>query len=423
MVARPSPSLRQTTGTRARQMQAHRFLHNPKVTVAEMAQAVGAETARRCQGRHIAVIQDTCEVWTGGKQAKRRGFGPIGKGGATRGILAHAALAVDAGAGLLGLIGMQVWTRQGGKRQTRRRPFESKESFRWLKTADEAQMRLAAAASVTLVSDAESDIYELLALRPEGQHVLVRSARDRRLADGRKLRQAIAAAEPLGVIERPLAAAPGRKPRPAVLEVRAIEVAIAKPGDRPKALAKQVPLTALSVREVAAPKGVKPIAWLLLTSHALKTLDQAAEIADLYRSRFFIEQYFHTLKTAGFDIEAARIESPPAFIAFATMALIASATIMMLVKARDGSDAALSQCFPEADQPLLHAISQHLEGKTKKQQNPHPKTSLAFAAWVIARLGGWDGYYGKPGAKTMRQGLERYHAIKLGAEIATLGSS
>jgi hypothetical protein len=38
--------------------------------------------------------------------------------------------------------------------------------------------------------------------------------------------------------------------------------------------------------------------------------------------------------------------------------------------------------------------------------------------WVIARLGGWTGYYGKPGPAVMRYRLDRFHAIKLGAEIA-----
>ena len=55
-----------------------------------------------------------------------------------------------------------------------------------------------------------------------------------------------------------------------------------------------------------------------------------------------------------------------------------------------------------------------LEGKTDKQKNPHPKGSLAYAAWVFARLGGWTGYYGKPGPIVMLRGLTQFHAIKHG---------
>jgi hypothetical protein len=32
-------------------------------------------------------------------------------------------------------------------------------------------------------------------------------------------------------------------------------------------------------------------------------------------------------------------------------------------------------------------------------------------------LGGWDGYYGKPGPKTMRLGLEAFQSIKFGATL------
>ena len=39
--------------------------------------------------------------------------------------------------------------------------------------------------------------------------------------------------------------------------------------------------------------------------------------------------------------------------------------------------------------------------KTEKQKNTYPKGTLAFVAWVFARLGGWTGYYGKPGPIVM----------------------
>ena len=97
---------------------------------------------------------------------------------------------------------------------------------------------------------------------------------------------------------------------------------------------------------------------------------------------------------------------------------VAAVTVMQLVKARDGTtDQNLLEVFEPDDQPILEAISARLEGKTARQKNPYPQGSLAFAAWVIARLGGWDGYYGKPGPKTMRLGLEDFHRIKFGSTL------
>src|SRR5437667_10199744 len=52
-------------------------------------------------------------------------------------------------------------------------------------------------------------------------------------------------------------------------------------------------------------------------------------------------------------------------------------------------------------------------------RNPHPKGTLAYAAWVIARLGAWDGYYGKPGPKVMRLGLQDFQLIKYGHQLGS----
>ena len=74
----------------------------------------------------------------------------------------------------------------------------------------------------------------------------------------------------------------------------------------------------------------------------------------------------------------------------------------------------VADAFDPEDQPVLERVSTSLEGKTARQKNPHPRNSLAFAAWVIARLGGWTGYYGKPGPVVMLHGLVQFHAIKHG---------
>ena len=94
-------------------------------------------------------------------------------------------------------------------------------------------------------------------------------------------------------------------------------------------------------------------------------------------------------------------------INFVAAATVAAVTIKQLVQARDGNtDQRLTDAFDPDDQPILEAVSAKLAGNTERQRNPHRKGSLAFAAWVIARLGGWTGYYGKPGPQVMRRGLQ-----------------
>jgi hypothetical protein len=48
--------------------------------------------------------------------------------------------------------------------------------------------------------------------------------------------------------------------------------------------------------------------------------------------------------------------------------------------------------FDSIEGQTIQELSKTLEGKTVKQQNPYSVESLAYAAWVIARLGGWMGY-------------------------------
>jgi hypothetical protein len=179
-----------------------------------------------------------------------------------------------------------------------------------------------------------------------------------------------------------------------------------------------VTLTLVDVRETSQPVDSEPVHWRLLTTHTVTNLGEARRIVDFYRMRWTIEEFFRTLKTAGFNIEDADIGDPKPMTNFVAAATIAAVTVMQLVRARDGTtNQSLTDAFDPMDQPILEAVSRQLEGKTARQKNPHPKGTLAFAAWVIARLGGWTGYYGKPGPQVMRRGLEDFQAIKYGTTL------
>lgn len=391
-----------------------------------MACHAAEHTAARAAGRDVVVIQDTSELALGGRRAKANGYGPVGKGGALRGLLLHAVLAVDAGTGgVLGLVDAKVWNRKGSKAKPRRgRKTSQKESQRWLDGTSRAGEVLAAANSITGVSDRESDIYEHFARRPSNVHLIVRACQNRQIETDREdpislLFPHVDGLPEQGRLKVKIPAAPGRKARVAELAVRFSRVVLCKPlhGAAPD-LPATIALTMVDVRETSKPEDGKPVHWRLLTTHEVTSLGEARRIIDLYRMRWIIEEFFHTLKTAGFDIEAADIGDPQVMIKFVTAATVAAITVMQLVKARDGTTGQnLTDAFDPADQPILEAVSAQLEGKTAKQKNPHSRASLAFAAWVIARLGGWTGYYGKPGPQVMRRGLDDFQRIKYGASL------
>jgi hypothetical protein len=384
LVARPGSCIRQLAQhDRAREIQFTRFLRNDAVTAEEIAAQATERTAECARGRDVIVAQDTSELALGGRRAKANGYGPIGKGGALRGLLLHAALAVDASnGGVIGLVDAKVWNRTGGKAKHRRsRITQEKESQRWLDSTRRA---------------AEDD--------EEQQIDLLFSHIDSLPEAGR--------------LNVNIPAAPGRKARSSELIVRFSSVTLRRPLHGAADLPDTVTLTMVDVRETSTLEGGKPIHWRLLTTHAVTNIAEARRIVELYRMRWVVEEYFHTQKTGGFDIEAADISDPEVMIRFAAAVAVAAVSVMQLVKARDGTTGqTLLETFEPADQPIIEAVSTKLEGKTERQKNAHPKGSLAFAAWVIARLGGWDGYYGKPGPKTMRLGLEAFQSIKFGATL------
>jgi len=126
---------------------------------------------------------------------------------------------------------------------------------------------------------------------------------------------------------------------------------------------------------------------------------------------------FRTIKSKGFDIESVSMEIAP-FTPLSAMTLVAGTSCMQMVRDRDGTaERPLLDVFEDEDRTALEAVSATLEGKTKKQTNPHPKGSLAFAAWVCARLGGWTGYHGKPGPVVMLHGLYPFRAVQRGYRV------
>jgi hypothetical protein len=391
-----------------------------------MASHAASRTAARVAGREIIVVQDTSELFLGGRRAKANGYGPVGKGGGTRGLLLHAALALDADSdALLGLVDARVWNRDKGAVTPRRsRATAEKESQRWLSVTAQAGAALSAARGITVISDRESDIYEHFARRPANVELIVRSNWNRKVElESGTSTQLVAFVDGLPEAARfstTIPAAPGRKERTTELALRFSAVTLCRPHPSPAPdLPDTIRLTVVDVREVSSPRDGEPIHWRLLTTHVVRGSKQARRMVDFYRKRWTIEEFFRTLKTAGFDIEETDIGEPEVMIKFVGAAAVAAVTIMQLVRARDGTtEEELAEAFEPDDQPVLEALSAQLEGATAKQKNPHPRGTLAFAAWVIARLGGWTAYYGKPGPKVMRLGLEDFRRIKYGTALS-----
>jgi hypothetical protein len=407
--------------TRAGEMAVHRFRSSPYVSVDRIVETLAGRTAMQCAGRRVLVVQDTTEINFAGRDKKRRDFGPAANGRDV-GFFIHPVIAVDIETeAVVGLVDAAIWTRPPERAPARRsRPLEEKESVRWLLGCEAAAQSLSQAASLTMVADRESDLYPLFARKPAGLDLIVRAAQDRKLDTGGHLFAALAGAKPL--IISPVRVAPrgpGDKGRIAQVALRAATVRIARPANwKVEEGPPAIELTLLEAREVAPPPGKSELVWHLLTTHLVSNAAQAQEIVQLYRLRWRIEQVFRALKSDGLALDDSQLVEAERMFILAAAGLAGALRTIQLVDARDGSSRPATDVLDADFAIALERLSAKLEGKTRRQKNPHPKGSLAFVAWIAARLGGWNCYYKPPGPKTMRDGWNQLAARLEGYALA-----
>jgi Transposase DDE domain len=420
MVAGKDVCLRRLSGgDRALEVRFNRFLGNDKVTTERIIESWSESTVAAVAGRHVLAIQDTSEIHFNTTSQRRRGLGEIGKGN-HHGVLLHAMLAVDADNGAcLGLLSGEVWTREGRRTVSHdSRDLSDKESQRWITTAVAAKPLLAGAAMVTLLGDRESDIFALYASAAEQHfHVIARSMHDRKLADETGLYAAIDAMAP---VQRRTIQLPARAQRPARqadFELRFGTIELARPQSKfLRHLPESLHLAVVDVREINAGPGVEPLHWRLLTSHSVTSADDAWRIVEWYKQRWIIEQFFRVLKTQGFRLEDSQIGIADRLLKLVAIAAKAAVITIQLLQARNGSRQTIATVFNTNEVAALTALNQQFEARSKRLKNPHPRETLAWASWIIGRLGGWDGYQSSrpPGPITFKNGLEYFYAVAAG---------
>lgn len=303
--ARPTASLTQACGSRARTKAAYRFLDHEQTTMKTLLQPhyratetrVGAETV-------VLAVQDTTSLNYTMHHATE-GLGPIGSTvPGPQGLHVHSTLAFNPQGTPLGFLDVQCWARDPadfGKKERRHRvPIEDKERFKWLQSYRAVAAVQARCPDTMLVSvgDRGADLYALFAealAHPEGPKLLVRAQHNRVLQEEQQRLWETMQSRPVDGIQILQVPRQGsRAAREASLGIRMAAVNL-MPSKRHTGPA--IPVWAVFAQEQDTPVGVTPLEWMLLTTLPVTSLEQASEKLMWYARRWGIEVLHRTLKS------------------------------------------------------------------------------------------------------------------------------
>jgi hypothetical protein len=329
--------------------------------------------------------------------AKTEGYGPIGKGG--NGLILHSALAIEPEKGQsIGLLWQKLWNREPKqklpkdetpthkkKRQAaarslaRKRPFEEKESYRWVEALTTVENLVSKSTRVIHAFDREGDITEVFDKIRQLQHtgVLVRAAHNRSLDQNSERLWARLEAQPICFHQRiDLPETSKRSARKAKLVVRFCPVNLRTPyrfDNRDPLLVYAVYAT-----EIDCPEGEIPLEWMLLTTEVVADVQMATTILRWYSYRWHVEEYHKILKS-GCQVERYRLAADGMKTLLGFLSVIAVELLQLT--------------YLHRTQPTADAIEvlNPLQLQVLKVKSPKlPKVlTVAWAVEAIARLGGY----------------------------------
>ena len=261
----------------------------------------------------VLCIQDGTDV-NFGSHPQTTGLGVIGRnqtGAQSRGLHLHSTLALTTDGLPLGVLRTHFDAPEV-RGQVPASP--AKKSDRWIDSLRDCATLAEALPNTHLVSvtDREADFYALFAAQQRTPRValVVHAKHDRRLpGDQGKLFALLRNSSPNGHLTLEVTrqsawaksskrqARIGRQAREAQLELRYRRIEIARDPKAPPEAQETLPVTVVHAVEPAAPNGEKPIEWFVLTTLAIDSPAQAAQILRWYSLRWRIEDWHRVLKS------------------------------------------------------------------------------------------------------------------------------
>jgi Druantia protein DruA/Transposase DNA-binding/Transposase Tn5 dimerisation domain len=419
--AQPGELVPQACGGSAAKVKAtYRFFDNRNTDMQGLLQAHIGTTIDRIQEYEVVLaVQDTTTLSYTAHASKD--MGPINaRWNSAMGLMMHDTLAFTEDGVPLGLLDVQCWSRkpeEAGKGALRHQlPIEQKESMKWLKSyrAVEQAQQLCPETMLVSVGDREADIYELFEEATGGNSkpkLLVRAMRGRnRTVEQIELWEKLSQQPVSGIQEVRVPRKGNRRARTAKLAVRFSEIRL----DPPKTK-NSIPVTmwAVFAQEIDPGEDVEtPIEWMLLTTVATDTFEDACKRIAWYSKRWGIEVYHRTVKS-GCRIEDRRLGSTDRLEACLAIDFVVAWRIYWLTKqGRETPNIPCDVFLNEDEWQVLWAY-------VKKEPPPAEPPPIGQITPLIASLGGYLNRNGDgpPGTTTMWRGLIRLHAMAEGFSL------
>ena len=373
---------------------AYRFMRNEAVepkAIAEGAFAASVRALGEC-GLVLSVEDTTTLSYA---HAPSEELGDLGgpEGSRRRGFHVHSALLVDAhGERTLGLAAQHCWRRDEGERgqraRRRERAYETKESFKWQRTAQQLRTRLGPLMErVVSVCDREADVFEYLYDKVEhGERFVVRAAWDRRTAQAQRLFERLENAPVLGAREVEVMQRGGRRARRAQVELRGCALELCEP--RAGKAGRRLQVNAVLVHESEPPEGTAGLRWVLLSSEPIDEGLSAQRLVRFYELRWRIEEFHQAWKSGATCVEDQRLQSPQRLERMAVILAFVAVRVMQLREVlhepRGGTGP--KRCCTEV---LSDEQWKVLWLTREKKRPPKRPPSLRWAYESVAKLGGW----------------------------------
>jgi hypothetical protein len=371
---------------------AYRFFDNPEVdTDGILATHIGQTLGRMSEVPVVLAVQDTTE-FNLTHLAATQGLGYCSHK-SVRGFFMHSLLALTPEGLPLGVLGLKTWARpleQMGKRELRRKlPVREKESVKWLEGLEHLAALKERCPDTQLVGvcDREADLYDLFMLeRPAGVDWLVRAAWNRGVVHPEKyLWEAMQSVPVMGTMQLHVPGRGGLAERTAQLDIRCAPMRIRPPRSRQGQGLAAIEVYAIWAIETAPPSGIEPIEWMLSTSVATRTLDQAVERLSWYARRWTIESWHRILKS-GCQIEARQFGDLDRFVrATALFAIISWRILYATMLSRLDADIPCEVLMQRFEWQALYCRT---HGTTDP---PKQAPTLGQAILWVAKLGGYLG--------------------------------